>query len=406
MRNLLFSLFTLFFLLSCSSKESTVSDIERIPISIQKGKELKLSSFVDSIQIIPLETTSESLIGHVHRIVYRDNRYYIRVTQGMLNGRLLIFDANGKFLFKLHRHGGGPGEWVEMEDFVLTSDSKIKLLTYHKSMTFDLEGNFLYEHKIENHLTKEIIPSADHKYIIYSMNAPLRNYCLLSVMNKDDQFEREFFQVDKDQVGPNECVYSFNSLFHSAEGAYFNYPYCNTIYDIADPNNLLPAYYLDYGNQSIPSNLFREDDRANVILDKLEKLNGYGRATTIGVTKNLVYVGSQGYINNNHSGFFSLYSKASKTVLTGNKIVDDMYFIGNSMSLEKSKRLPYNFDGQDILWQVSPFYILKGYNKYRKEASDQEWEAFCRKYPRLIEICKQMKEDDNPVLLRVTLKDF
>jgi len=45
-------------------------------------------------------------------------------------------------------------------------------------------------------------------------------------------------------------------------------------------------------------------------------------------------------------------------------------------------------------------------NEYKKKLNPQEWDDFCRQHPRLTEICSDLKEDDNPVLLRIKVKDF
>ncbi|MDH6342882.1 hypothetical protein M2480_001463 [Parabacteroides sp. PFB2-12] len=395
-------IFILSVLSSCTKKETGSIRVERIPIAIKKGENLRLSKFVDSIQIIPLETTSDCLIGEVNRVVYKNNHYYLRATRGMQSGRLLVFDSNGTFVLKIHNEGGGPGGWINMKDFVLNQNSEIKIMSLGKVITYDTEGHFLRENKIDIPLTKEILPYIKDKYLVYRRGAPSRDYNLLSIMNEKDQFEENFFQIEKDDVCKSETTFNFNSLFSFNDSIYFSYPYCDTIYQISNSLKEKPIYYIDYGSKRIPGKIFVESDGVKEIDKKLERYSDFGKAAAFGITEDLVYIGSRDKVYN---GYFSLYSKKTKQVLTGQRIVDDMYFVGNTISM-KSKHLPYNFDGNDILWQVDPSYILDGFHGYKAKVSQEEWEKFCQKYPRLVKICSQMKEDDNPVILRVTLKDI
>ena len=56
------------------------------------------------------------MIGEVNRIVFDDNKYYVRSTNSMQNGKLFVFDKDGKFLQQIGRKGGGPDEYIEMDD--------------------------------------------------------------------------------------------------------------------------------------------------------------------------------------------------------------------------------------------------------------------------------------------------
>ena len=92
---------------SCSTKkkqpEMSFSVISMENISFKS--KLKFSEFVEHIEVIPLETTSESLIGEIKRIIHRNGRYYMLVTNGYSNARVLVFDDLGKFLLKIDKVG-------------------------------------------------------------------------------------------------------------------------------------------------------------------------------------------------------------------------------------------------------------------------------------------------------------
>jgi len=59
-----------------------------------------------------------------------------------------------------------------------------------------------------------------------------------------------------------------------------------------------------------------------------------------------------------------------------------------------------------LLWFVRPSWLLRGYNTYKKNVSPEKWEAFCKRHPKLVEVCSQLDEESNPVLFRIKVKDF
>ena len=101
MLNYLFIIILIGFISSCSTKRDKPiqeGNWETIRFDENYVKELPFSSFVDTIELIPLETTEKNLIWEVNRIVFDDNKYYVRSTNSMQNGKLFVFDKDGKFL--------------------------------------------------------------------------------------------------------------------------------------------------------------------------------------------------------------------------------------------------------------------------------------------------------------------
>ena len=70
----------------------------------------------EKVEIIPLETTDNSLLGHIVRMDYYKNHYYIRDLQGE---SLFCFDENGKFVRKIGKEGQGPEEYIVVTSMVI-----------------------------------------------------------------------------------------------------------------------------------------------------------------------------------------------------------------------------------------------------------------------------------------------
>lgn len=76
--------------------------------NLNNAKELYLSDFVDSIVYIPLETTPESIIPELSKVIPIDNGYLIATQQDPI----YYFDNNGHFIKKIGSIGRGPEEYM------------------------------------------------------------------------------------------------------------------------------------------------------------------------------------------------------------------------------------------------------------------------------------------------------
>ena len=140
-----FALFSilLFLVLSCQKKnKSNINrdDIETISFYEVYSEKLPFSFFVDTMELIPLETNDENMIGEITRLIFYDDKYYVRATNGMQNGQLFVFDKTGNYLRKIGKKGGGPGEYLEFKDFTITHDGKIVLADYQRLLIYDSKG--------------------------------------------------------------------------------------------------------------------------------------------------------------------------------------------------------------------------------------------------------------------------
>lgn len=78
---------------------------------------VKYSDIITDYNVIPLETTNESLIGNIDKIVFHDNQFFI-LDQFKVR-TIFVFSSTGKFMWKLSKFGKGPGEFIEPTDFCI-----------------------------------------------------------------------------------------------------------------------------------------------------------------------------------------------------------------------------------------------------------------------------------------------
>lgn len=99
---------------------------------------VKLSEVLSSHALVPLETTEESLVGEVMKIVKENGMYYLAC-----DGRnILMFDGAGKYRGQIDRIGAGPGEYQQMGDFDVLGE-RIAVLDADKVYFYTLEGDYV-----------------------------------------------------------------------------------------------------------------------------------------------------------------------------------------------------------------------------------------------------------------------
>ena len=109
------------FLAGCGNQSKPVSvEQERItPLSAGNAVN-DLLPYIDSVEVVPLETTGKALIGLVGKILLLPNgNVLIKSTASMF-----MFSPEGKFLFQIGKNGRGPEEYLTIDDVCLSQDAR------------------------------------------------------------------------------------------------------------------------------------------------------------------------------------------------------------------------------------------------------------------------------------------
>lgn len=384
----------------CKSHSEEKASYVSIPIEFDNSKEIKLSDFVQSMDVVPLETTEESLLAVAGRITYQKGRYYITSLQMGRAGNLLVFDAKGKFLFKIDRRGGGLGEYREMSEYTLTGNADILAFsTYEKIVKYDLQGNFIHERKYESSIN-EVSDVINDKVIIFR-SLPLKGdeRNLLTVIDTSLAVENSYFPVTLSEMKRMRGSGSFNNFSIHSDKVYFNYPFCDTIFNVTSGKREV-TYYVDFGKKKLPADLFGDETDIMYKMKMIKRNGGVRGIIGFNVSDDYLYLCFSDYKS---VEYFSLYNLKSHKVLTACKVYDDMYFKGFKYRSEEC-RVPRHYDGKDLLWTLEPETLIQAYNSYKQQASKDEWDKFASANANLVSVCSKLKEDDNPVLVRLKLK--
>ena len=362
-RLLLIAAFTLF--LSCSESKEPDKDISIVPCKLEENAKLKFSDFVKSIELTPLETTEGCLINTIGKIIKYKDYYYIGSASTRIE-KIFVFTEDGKFLYQLDKRGSGPDEYIAIGDFDVIKDFQVAITSNdNQSMyTYDLVSDSCVFRK---------------KLDIYPQN----------ILFKGDEL------VEK----VTSCTTSLKSLSAYKGDLLFTYPYSDTIYRLTN-GQFVPAYLIDIGDRRIPINEFKN---ANGILeiDKIIKEKQ-------GIDNMLYYsfgnpISVFTFMDYKYEGYISFYNHETKQSLSATYLMDDLLFKGNRINL-KAWKLPKLYENGILYYIAEPTELIEAMNDYKDRINTEEWNSFCNEHPDIVEKIHQMKEDDNPVLVKLLLK--
>lgn len=145
MKKMKFVLLLIVFFVSCSEGDKNgkiPGDLQ--PISIKEGEIKKITEedVINSIHFVRLATANDYLIDKIQQIERYGDNFYI------LDGKenLFVFDAYGKFVRKIGRKGPGPEEYIGNHMFYIHPTKQyisIFSLTTNTVVRYDLKGNYL-----------------------------------------------------------------------------------------------------------------------------------------------------------------------------------------------------------------------------------------------------------------------
>ncbi|WP_237040570.1 6-bladed beta-propeller [Phocaeicola faecalis] len=391
------------FLMSCKNENNHASHSNATTITIVTESEdvLNMSTFVDSIELVPLETKDDNLIGWIPRIIATKDYYYLLSASGWNSKKLFIFDKKGHFIRQISKEGEGPGEYIELRDFTIVGDSIIKIAEVYNMMNFDIEGNLLSERKQRD--TSDKIVYLKGKSITYNIGARNRNNLLLTLHDSEDRYIKDFLEVSPLEARINDCFGRGEAFAFDENYIYFNHPFSNIIYRIdISTQEYLPFYQINFKDKNLSWKMFAEDGDVNSWANMLEKSECFLAIDEILDMNNYFVINA---VDEKYHSCFSIYSKRTGKILTGRQIKDDLFLKGNLVNL-KPMKTPHYKDGDYLLWVISPQTLLNGFNSYRELLGEKKWDLFCKKYPHLVEVCSQLDEESNPALARIKIKDF
>ncbi len=368
----LFSFLCLCCVLSVSAQKPVVINLAKA-IS-ESPKEIMLNELASDIRYVPLETTDDCLMN---------NEFYIMQYTGedIITSGIFHFDKNGKFLNKIGSKGQGPEEYLQ--GLFAFGDWKNKLLYVQNWTTltcYGFDGTF-----VRSVPTPQLNMGAaglfDENHILYSNDIyyadkanPIQLYMVDSQNGKTVSKWRGHLEENKKYgmiLTSRDFMYNYdNSLFYKQALE-------NVIFKILSPKKRQLVYKFDCSGKDIDVSADEVDPKK-----RFQFLSVYWAKETA----QYLFV-NYGMKNISRLG---IYDKEKKT-FTNVTIKDNLaggYDIHPAWTSDDNHLLMVYYAGG--LLQDKEKRYSTGLLPERKKELD--------------ELLKNIKEDDNPVVILVTLK--
>ena len=368
----LFSFLCLCCVLSVSAQKPVVINLAKA-IS-ESPKEIMLNELASDIRYVPLETTDDCLMN---------NEFYIMQYTGedIITSGIFHFDKNGKFLNKIGSKGQGPEEYLQ--GLFAFGDWKNKLLYVQNWTTltcYGFDGTF-----VRSVPTPQLNMGAaglfDENHILYSNDIyyadkanPIQLYMVDSQNGKTVSKWRGHLEENKKYgmiLTSRDFMYNYdNSLFYKPALE-------NVIFKILSPKKRQLVYKFDCSGKDI-----------DVSADEVDPKKRFQFLSVYWAKETAQYL----FVNYGMKNIsrFGIYDKEKKT-FTNVTIKDNLaggYDIHPAWTSDDNHLLMIYYAGG--LLQDKEKRYSTGLLPERKKELD--------------ELLKNIKEDDNPVVILVTLK--
>lgn len=398
-----------FFLSGCkrdraNSREEKIagnSGLQVLSIDLETRKSLKFSQIFDLCDVVRLETKNiHNLIRDVNKI--RINSEWIVIFSDPL---VYVFLRDGSLYKKLELYGRGPGETTMPLDMQVDFENEyIYILAVDRKsiLVYSFEGEFVSEF-IHGSYAYGFTILDSGEALIYNagqnIDANDSGDGLVYFVNEESGVMSSFIPIVKNlqrlyQSVPMEM---FNTHFSGQVS--FKMTYYDTIYLFdAGQKALLPAYYLDFNGANVDYSDF---------WNEAVSLSDLSRDSKSYVTRcsNQRYIGDKLSLNASYGDEFVniqiLYDFSDQKSIVIERVCND--FIGDSTyhGIQRYDRLYGNYDEFGVL-VVDPFQLIRSINSLDEGSK----KSLFTRHEKIGRIYKEIEEEDNPILMIVSIKDL
>lgn len=375
---------------SCSGNQKAAPMTENgmtvIPFesAVQDERELSMSDFVANVDYIPLQTDSNCLVGNLwDNGVVRSSKYFFLA----VGDNLLQYALDGKFIRVLGGIGGGPGEYNWISDIDVNDRSqRLFVGDIGKINVYDTEtGDFICSYPTNDETFQFNVKNDSTLFrFLYNSTGKLATRVLISDAHGDTlrAYPRhDLFDVEEGMVfmiGSSDD----RVMYRCGDDICYRENYNDTIFTVTE-QELIPRYVFDLGKYHLPSDyrfeLLGDDDKFNSLASSYLSIHPIEVADFVFIP--YAYWAGKGKREN----MMAIYDKRKNECykVAGGALKNDM----------------------DGLFDFRPAIALDDYTLLKVVQASQVL-RYAEKNPSVLENerLKNLQEDDNPVLMVVTLK--
>jgi len=340
-------------------------------------------SLIKEVRLVPLETTDESLVDDILKILVTEQ--YIYIMDDFKGSGIAIFDKNGKFVKRIP-HGQGPGELYRLYDIAYDAENNELIAYQHPYLIFyTSSGIFLRQKKLPfGFYNFTVIPSG---YIFKTLdrqgNGHLEHLEDYTLFITDKEFRLNSVGLFYSPKGSIRGGYNY--LYNNGNTITITQGYTDTIYQfIRETNTLKAKYVLDYSKKKLPESY--------LYLDAYSKFNSIVRQNDY-----YFYIGEK--LDTEYQTVFFLMNDyiGLKTIIYMDKLTG--HLIGGTNADFNMNEIPsIGFPSA-----VSGNYFISVHLSNENDSFLSNSSIITEEDKKKI---KSLTEDNNPVLVFFQLKNF
>jgi hypothetical protein len=384
---------------SCTNNENKTSigseDINvatvviKIPEDISASR-IDLSTFISEIDFIALETSKESTIGAINKVLSDEGSYIIHDKD---NHAIFRFDEEGKFLNRIGVIGRGPQEYTDSWDVSLDRTNK-------EVSVLDLEGRKIIRYKYDGSFVgskKMKFLYKQHEYtatgFVFNTRGSYNNatpevdgFCL-AFSDENHSITGQALPHIKDI---KNSFTSENPLRKFSDRIYYYHPFKNEIFQILN-DQAYSAFRFDFGKLGWDSSI-DTDELNNQEIRELMNTHNYFYGSYVISEDYLFFLH---YTDRNWPASYVYYSLSTGAMKYGSHFNDtESSHIGPLFHAPKWLKHDDSF-----ISSLQPYQVIKLW-----KAMDEPRASFITEKEK--SILQNAKESDNPILIVYRLNEF
>ena len=233
MRKIFIILVEMLLLFSC------VSNVGNNSINLDELQNVSILDFIDSINVVQLETNDQCLISTINKvIIFNDCFYVLDIRQQSV----FCFNSSGKFLFKIFQKGQGPEEYVYLNDLNIDPYNDVLLLLepFGNLLSYDLNGQYLSKTSLPKEIVayNEVFPINKDTLLFISAN----KYSVIYYSRKEKKIIAKKYENDRQLLPFN----SIRKTYVYNDSVYYFPPLSNDVINLSGKEQQI-SHTWDFG---------------------------------------------------------------------------------------------------------------------------------------------------------------
>lgn len=198
-----------------------------------KNDVLRLSTIVDSVEYIVLETSQDCIIRKIDKVVISEDGSFLFVLDRR-SSKIFVFNQDGIFLHAIANFGRGPGEFLSISNFFIDDDLE-QIIIYDISsgrvLSYGFNGAFREQFSVYPDLYRDLAYTPNHSFLCYNVN-------------EDTNTRQGLWEIDQKGVFKKQFILTPNRIsLHFSESGFSDYQ--DEIHLLSRHDNNIYAYRAD-----------------------------------------------------------------------------------------------------------------------------------------------------------------